>query len=442
MKYMLALAGLCLLVPVGTLLAANSRRLREILFVCFIFSTGFIDRYDINFVYRGWYPSPTRGLELSFVDLMGLMLLFSSLAGLRREGFRAYWPTSLGLMLTYMGYGCLTVIMFEPKLFGLMELFKLLRGLLAFLATAYYIRSERDVTVFILALGTVIAYEGCFAIMQRYFWGYMRVRGSFTHPSGLADYCCLTAPLLLSVTFSRVRAEMQIFCALGWALACAGTILSITRMGIVALMIASVGVLSTAFGTQFNPRTVGVILLCGLIALGLFARGYDKMEARHAAMRAAEEAGDASAGRKVYYLQALEMAREYPLGAGLNNYAWRRCEMNGRPFLSTSEQGDVPRDGLAHSAFALTLGDLGWPGFLIFLGLWARWLFMTGRYVFVRAPDLLYRSLSGSFFAIVASCLAALTEHNFRNQLFFIIFNIVLGFAVAVRHTQVVNHKY
>jgi len=437
MKYIVFMGGLFVLVPVGIFVTSYSRRMREIVFVSLIVCTSFIDRIDINFLDRWWYRGTTRGIEISFVDFFVLMLICSTVASTYRERSRLYWPASLGLMLLFLAYCSFGVAISEARLFGMFELSKMLRGLLAFLAVAFYVRSERDLYVFILAFSAVLVCQGCLALMQRYFMGMMRVRGSFIHPSALSNYCCLLAPLLLSVSLGRIRPIIQWFCALAWALACVATILSITRMAIVAFMIASGGVLCSALGTHLNTRKMALVLVCGVVGAGLVIRGYDKMVARHIAMTAAEEAGDASAGRKVYYLEALDMPRGKPLGVGLNNWSWWLSAEKGHPYDSTEERGYGQREVMAHSAFALTMGELGWPGFFIFLALWLQWLLLSGRFLFVRTLDLTSSSLRGCFFAIVAAFLSALTEHNFRGQLFFIVFNIMLGFMVSVRRIRV-----
>ncbi len=427
MKYLIFSSVLLILVPASAVVASLFRRIREVVFVLFLASTAFIDRYDINFLYRGWYESPTRGLEISFVDLLALILLISTLAAMRREGHRMYWPAGLGVMLAYFLYGATTVLIFEPKIFGLLELFKLLRGLLAYVAVALYVRDKRDTIVLVFVIGAVLLYEGFLAVLQRYFVGTVRVQGTFMHPSMLADYCSVLAPILLSVSLARLRLVAQMAGAAAWALACAATILTITRMGIAALLTASSGVFLIGIAKRPDSRTIAVAFVCFVIAVGLVVRGFDMAYERHKTMVAGEEAGDDSAGRKFYYVQAWRMASEYPFGVGLNNYCHR---------VSLDEGGTYGKGGLAHSAFCLTLGNLGWPGLIIFLGLWGRFLWISGRALFAKKNDFLTCLSTGCFFGILAAFLAALTEHNFWSQNFYVVFNVVLGLTSALRQIQ------
>lgn len=436
MKYIIFLAGLFLCVPAGIIAASLSRRIQEIVLMACVFSTALIDSIDINIMERWWYRGTTRAIEISFVDFFVLVLFFSTLLSGFRGKSRLSWPAGLGLMLVFFLYCSFSVLFSSPQLFGVFELTKMMRGLLAFLAVSLYVRSPRDVYVCIVAMGVVLVFQGCWAVLQRYFWGYMRVRGSFVHPSALANYCCLLAPLLLAVALAKVNLLLRGLCILGWTLAVVATILSITRMAIITLIFVSFAVLMCTLSTHFNPKRLSLVALLGIVGLGLFIRGYDRMMERHAAMVALEEAGVEGAGRRVYYVEALNMANSNAFGVGLNNWSWWLSEEKGYPYHSTEEPGDGYRAVMAHSAFALALGELGWPGLFIFIALWLQWLFLSGRFLFVRKPDLLTNVLVGCFFSVMAAAFSAMTEHNFRSQLFFIVFNMVLGLMVAVRRMK------
>ncbi len=433
MKYTVFFFGLLIVVPFCALLASQYRRAREVFFACMVLSTTFLGTLDINFMYRGWYHAANRGFQVSVIDFLVIVVLAGSIMSARREGGRWYWPTSFGLMLLFIAYASTSVAFHEPKLFGCFELFTLIRGLLAFLAVAFYLRDDRDVRFCLALFCGVLLYEGLLAIAQRYFMGYMRVPGSLEHPSALADYCCTLAPTLLAVGLSRSKFILQVLCLAAWSLACAATILTITRMGIAAFMVASLGVFAVSMTKPMPLSKVIVIVLGVLLALGLFARGYDRVAERHAGMLKLEESGDAAAGRRAYCVEAWNMAKQKPFGIGLNNWSYWVSAQEGNPYAGTDESGDGPRAIMAHSAFALTLGELGWPGLIVFLALWGQWFRIAGRHLLAQTPDFLQSVLTGVFFAILAAFLAALTEHNFRNQLFYIVFNIILGFSVAVR---------
>jgi len=55
-----------------------------------------IDWLDINFLSRELYRGSTRGIEITYVDLLVLSLLLAIFISARRENFRFYWPEGLG----------------------------------------------------------------------------------------------------------------------------------------------------------------------------------------------------------------------------------------------------------------------------------------------------------------------------------------------------------
>ena len=140
MNYLIFTVGLCILVPIGTILATYSRRYRDIAFGLLVFSTAFTDWLDINFMERWWYAGSTRAYEVSVTDLLTLIVLFSTLFTMRREGARLFWPSCLGTMILFLCYGCASVAISDPKIFGLFELTKILRGIAIFLAVVWHVR--------------------------------------------------------------------------------------------------------------------------------------------------------------------------------------------------------------------------------------------------------------------------------------------------------------
>lgn len=447
MKYTAFLFALLMVVPIASAMAAYSLRIREFVFAALVFSTAFIDTIDINFMDRMWYSAPVRGFQFSFVDFFALILLFSTLLSARRERFRLFWPASLGLMLVYFVYCCLSVATSDPKLFGLFELSKILRGLVVFLAVAWHIRSERDVYILLTAVGAVLVYEGLLALLQRYVWGVFRVSGTFPHPNVLADYCGMLAPLCLAVAFSNARLLVRLFFAAAWALAGVAVILSISRMGTLAFVFGSLGVLLVALRTQLQLWKVASILMISVIGVGILYKGWDKLEARQQNEKSWNYGDpDGQRGRSGFYKRAGTMASRYPLGVGLNNWSWwvsANSEEFDLPFgryASTDEPGDARHEVFAHSLYAMTLGELGWPGLFILTALWCQWFLMMGRFLFVRGSDILTLAGIGCFFAFTSVIANNITECSFRTQYQFIVFSVLLGSAVAIRHKQTMNY--
>lgn len=447
MKYYAFFAGLVLVVPAGSFVAAYSRRIRELIFAVMIFSTAYVGVADINFISREWYHAQTRGIEVSFVDLLALTLLLGNLLSISKERFRLFWPSGLGLMLVFIAYALLSVATSEPKLFGVLELSKLLRGLLVFMATAWHVRSERDIYILASALGAVLVCEGLLALVSRYVWGVWRVVGTFPDPNILAEYCSLACAFLLVMTLSNARPGVRGFWGVAWVLGAIAVILSISRTGFVILAVGTAGALLSGLRTRITLSKIGVVLC--FVALGsvMLMRSWDQFSSRHEIMTAIEAQGDGSAGRIMYYEMAWTIAKEQPFGVGLNNWSWW-VSINGErfpehhdvvPYASTKEEGEGTHAIFPHTLYGQTLGELGWAGLILLVALWCQWLFIAGRNLFVQPPGLLSFAGSGVFFALTTVALSALATNDFRSEYIFIIANVLIGVSAAARNLQKVQ---
>src|SRR6267143_5134555 len=145
------------LIPVallgGTTVLTYSQRLREVGFFFMVAAFVISDKLDVNFLSRQWYRGTTRGIEVSFVDILAFSILVSMILAPRLGQKRFYWPASLGFMLLYLGYQCFSVAINDPKLFGFFEITKTVRAIIAFMAAALFVRSERELRILILAVG-------------------------------------------------------------------------------------------------------------------------------------------------------------------------------------------------------------------------------------------------------------------------------------------------
>src|SRR5207302_9533263 len=182
----------------GVVATCLSQRARAASFFLLILSSAFTDRVDVNFVTRYWYRAATRGFEFSLVDILAISLLISSLL-LPRPGHRRwFWPASLGAIIVYFLYCCFSVAISEPKLFGLFELSKIVRGIIVFLAAALFVQTERELAILVFALCCAICLEGVLVLKHHYLNGIYRAPGSFSHPNSFSMYLCLVAPVFVA----------------------------------------------------------------------------------------------------------------------------------------------------------------------------------------------------------------------------------------------------
>src|SRR5436190_15683335 len=187
-KDIIALTLLPVALALTTTIMCLARRARAVGFLVFATTLVLATRLGVNFLSHEWYRGTTRGIEVSFVDLLAFGVVFSSIFFPLPGQRRFYWPASLGFILLYISYAAFSIVISEPKIFGVFELSKMFRAMMCFLAGALYVRSEREMRLLILALAIAVMYEGVDALYQRYNEGLYRVTGSLDHPNSLSIY--------------------------------------------------------------------------------------------------------------------------------------------------------------------------------------------------------------------------------------------------------------
>src|SRR5580658_3657668 len=442
----------------ASVLACMSRRVRDLYFVLLVFLSPMIELVDLNFVSREWYRGTSRGFEFSILDIFSISLLVSGVLFPRRGESRWYWPASLALMILYFLYACGNVAAADPKLFGLFELFKMVRGLILFLAVAFYVRGEREVRLLLVALAALVCYEGLLALKQRYLYGINRVPGTIDDSNSLSVFVCLTAPVLVAAVNARLPSLLKALCGAGIALACVAEILTISRAGVIILASMLVGAALATISYRLTPRR---IVVCGVIALavaGVTAKSWKTLGERFKQSTLEQEYGNHHNLGRGYYIRVAEaIVDDHAFGIGLNNWSYRVSNEYGPklgyrfvPYRGTDKEPsevippnsniDEAQAAPAHCLAALTAGELGIPGLILLALLWLRWFQMAGSFLWKRTPDPMRRLGVGILFGFGGIFLQSLTEWVFRQSPIYYVFHVLLGTLASLyymkRHTR------
>jgi hypothetical protein len=444
-KDLIGMALLAIGMAGGVTTACISKRLRDVFFCMMVFLAPLTERVDINFVSRDWYRGTTRGFEVSLVDILAVSLVVSAIIAPRRGQSRGYWPASLGFMLLLFFYACFNVAIADPKLFGAFELLKIVRGLTIFLAVAFFLRSERELRLLLGTLGVLVCYEGLLALEQRYLLGAHRVFGTIDDSNSLSVFFVTTAPVLAAGINSEFPKKFKLLFSMAIGLACVGVILTISRTGVVTMGFALLAVYLTTMSWRVTARKVVISALVLVAAAGAVGKSWKTLSARFAESSFKDEYGNKhNMGRGYYIRLARAISEDRLFGVGLNNWSfWVSNQYGPRlgyrfvPYKGTDKEPSaiVPSDSNvdeaqaapAHNLGALTLGELGIPGFLLFAILWLRWFQMAVGFVFKRSTDPLLRIGAGLFFGLVALFIHSLTEWVFRQSPIYYVVNILLG---------------
>ncbi|MSU58818.1 MAG: O-antigen ligase family protein [Pedosphaera sp.] len=444
LKEYLALALLLFAIPICTAVMVYWRRARDLGLFVLVFGAMVTYDLDVNFVSREWYRGTTRGFEISFLDIIALALLAAMYLRPRKGEVRFFWPASLAPLLVYFGYCFLSVLFSDPKLFGMFELLKVARGILIFVVAANYVREEKQLRLFLWALICAVVYQGCSAVKMRYLGGVHRVYGTLEHPNSLSLYMCMALPVLYAATMARLPRWLRRCAFGGVALAMVAVILTISRTGILTLGLVLVGIVAACFSFRLNLRNL--FITGGVLFALVFGVAYSWKTIVNR-FEGATFDDEKEKGRGEYIRLAGMIVEDRFFGVGLGNWSyWVSNEYgpkDGSPFVPYIGTGEAPDQtnprGLetaqappAHNLAALTAGELGWPGLIIFTVVWLRWFHLGFGFLWKRRADPMLRIGAGLFFAVCAAFFQSLTEWEYRQTPILFIFHILLGVLAAL----------
>jgi len=448
------LVGL-ILIPValfaGTVALSISQRLRDAAFLLMAGGAVISDRLDINFFSRQWYRGTTRGIEFSFIDVLAFSIVASMLLAPRLREKRFFWPASLGFMLLFCGYELFSIIISDPKLFGVFELSKTIRAIFIFMAAALYVRSERELRFLVLAIGCAVCLEGMLAMKHKLILHVDRATGTLDHANSLSMYMCMTAPLFAAAINSSFPRYIRLFSTMCIGFAAVGIVLTISRAGIPIFGLVMLGATLVCMTWKITfTKVAGTIGIAVGIA-ALLAVSWNNLVERFTESSWQEETDTKQfENRGQYFGLAKEILKDHFMGVGLNNWSYHVSKTYGERVGSPYEDyDDIPPSVLyselifdwaakyappAHNLGLITIGELGVPGLVIFALLWLRWFSMGVKFLWRRTTDPMYRVGTGIFFCICGIFLQSLTEWVYRQTAILLTFHVLLGTLAALVH--------
>jgi len=440
----IALALIPFLTLAGAVAATWFQRVRDVFFFSMVSLAVFAERMEVNFFSQAWYRGTTRGVQVTLIEMLALGLLIGCWLGPRDAARRWFWPASLSVLLLYFAYAILSVVVAEPKLFGVFELSKMLGSILVFLAAAAYVRTKREWTVLLLSLGCAVGFEGLWAVKQHFITRLDRVAGTLDHANSLSLYLCMTVPPLVAVAFAGWSRALRWFCAVAAALGAVGLLLTFSRAGIPVFAVVTLGTILACASWRLSASRIVVRAILIVGATALVAGVSTKMEERYAEATLQEEYFDPTIdGRGIYLRLANMIAADHFFGVGLNNWSYHVSRTYG-PRLGfkfvdydylvstygTNDDEVFANSYLAapaHNLAALTLGELGVPGLVLFGLLWLRWFSMGAAFLRLPRADPMRVMGVGLFFSVCGVFGQSLTEWIYRQTPILFTFYILLG---------------
>jgi hypothetical protein len=205
---------------------------------------------------------------------------------------------------------------------------------------------------------------------------------------------------------------------------------------------------------RLTGRKVAISVMVLLAAAGLVGKSWKTLKARFEESSLKAEYGNKrSLGRGYYLRVAQAIAEDRWLGVGLNNWSWwvsnkygprlgyrfvpyRSMDKDPSTIVPPDSNVDMAQAAPAHSLGALTLGELGIPGLILFTFLWIRWFLMGAGFLWKRTAEPTRRIGIGLFFALLGIFLHSLTEWVFRQSPIYYVIHILLGALASLCYTK------
>ncbi|MDF3059077.1 MAG: hypothetical protein K0R17_3292 [Rariglobus sp.] len=433
----------------GMIVSTLSPRLRDVMFFMMVVGAALTTKLDVNFFSLEWYRGTTRGVEMTGVDILAMSLLAGCVLNPRyKDSSRIFWPAGLGLLVLYALYCTFSMATSHPKIFGLFELTKVLRGILVFVTAALFVRTRRELAILVFALACAVCLDGATALKQRYMDGMHRVEGTVEDPNSLSMYMCMVSPLFVAAAMANFPRWLQMLC---WVSAAAGgltVLLTISRAGVPIFGMVMMGAALFTVSWKITLKKVIVCALISMMAVVAVYKAWDMLMSRYEQATLEEEyMNKQNEGRGVYFRWAGAIMEDHFWGVGLNNWSWWVSAVYGPragfPYRNYEASGMSAGDlddpsafyaAPAHNLMALTAGELGVPGVIIFAFVWLRWFWMGGLFLLRRSTDPMLRLGIGLFFCTCGIFLQSVTEWTYRQTPIFITFHILAGVLASLHY--------
>jgi hypothetical protein len=451
-KHILALIILVAFGSAGFFTTLIWQRMRDVMLFALVFGAVLLEKMDVTFLGQYWYRGTSRGIEISAVDVAPLCLLIATLLLPRYRGGRFFWPASLGLMLVYFAYCCVSVANATPQLYGVWELAKVFRGIIVLVAAALFVRSRRELAIVVVAIGCAVWLEAGNSLEQRFFKGAFRPPGTLDHENTLSTYLCTVGPVLMAATMANWSKWLRWFAGISCLLAAGTELLTLSRMGIpvFAVTVTATAIMCTSW--KITRQKIGILAAALACVAGLLYVSWDGIKARYTQSNIQAELMDANAieTRGVYWRLAWLIMEDHPYGVGLNNWSYYVGKQYG-PELGyrytdyddikwTPEKDDAREIFLAPAADtlpALMLGELGVAGLVVFLLVWLRWFQMGATFLWRRLnPDPMHRMAIGLLFGAAGIFMQSATEWTYRQTPVLFTFHVMMGILASLYYAR------
>lgn len=448
--------ALVVLLAVGcgtTLITIFSQRMRDLAFLAMVALAVLAERgsFDVNFLGQYWYRGTSRGMGVSLIDVLGLSVLTASLIAPRYARRPWFVPAGFFVYLAYFGYCIFSVTRAWEWTYSLWELVNIPRAMLIMMAGAAFVRTRRELALLVFGICISVCIQAAYATNQRVVRGMFRPPGTLDHANSLSMYICTVAPVLLAAALSDWHKYLRWVAFVCLAIASVTVLMTLSRAGlpIFAFVIAGTAVMCTTW--RVTRKKIIIVAVIGIGTAAMLGKSWDMLKVRFGSATFQEEfVAIEGENRGIYWRWAKMMVDDDPFGVGLNNWSYAVSKVYGArvgfwyedydDIKVAPEKADIPSIRYAppaHALAALTLGELGIIGLLIFLGVWFRWFQMGAMFLWRRLNrDPMHRIGIGCFFGIIGIFLQSVTEWTYRQPALFLTFHLMMGALASLSYER------
>jgi hypothetical protein len=412
--------------PIGSVLAIFSERIRQLIFFVMVFATAFSQECTIYYFRDAFVQRSSPGLEIHLSDLCAIMLFISMV--FRRQKFVKLIPMTIpyGIYLLggiiawlvteegryYSGYISETVYM-DLRAYPIFEMIKILRAYFIMWVSVQMLASFSYFKVFYKAVLSAVVCITLLALWERYITHMHRCWSSIPGPNDFACYAGMAGIFFLPFVFVRKSLWQSLGVLLIYVLGGTSVILSISRSSLAAYCAMSL-IIMTVFMIRFFSIKNLVILLVALVSCGFLGlKSYSTLCERFITSETIEGGIQA---RDPFIKEVDLMLQDHPLGVGMGNFGAYSAMKYARE--TGADVGLRP-----HNIWYLTFAETGFLGLIGFGLLWLRCFHMIFTLLFSTSMK-----FSPTMFAAVFGVFGAASVCMFQNIYHFCYQNVAIFF--------------
>ena len=340
--------------PFMTVLCCMFPNFRHVCFAGMFYFTS--NEFSLNFVTMPDWRGTARGYAFTAVSLFAVPLLMSMFFSVKYK-IKLFPPGSFFYFLYYLAILLSGINAVHMHQWGF-EVYKMFWMYITFLAAFNFLNNSKSLTFFIYLVCSILIILFVVGFYQKYKMGIFQIYSTFPHQNSLSLYLELFGLVSLGVLMNEQISKLLFFLCM---IAFGGSVLLIvftySRGGLVVYF-GGIAIVC-AFSILFNGFSVRLLtlMLIGLVVMFCVV-GYALPRIIQRFTKAPESSKNT---RIALALASKQMANDYRLGVGANNYS----EYSGTNYEYTVQDDyNVPgeRGGIVETIYLLVAAECGWYG--------------------------------------------------------------------------------